>query len=209
MRTQETLEVLLKVEDIIEKKANIEILSDKDKKLIKSYNFLSLKPIMYVANLSEEDIANPEQNEYYVVLKEYADKHRIKVLPICPKIELELKDLDDEEQKEFFEELGIKESGLSQLIRESYDLLGLETFFTAGEKEIHAWTIRKNSTIVEAAGKIHSDMARGFIAAEVISFDDFVKVGGYSKAKEEGLIRLEGRDYIVKDGDIVVIRFNV
>ncbi len=202
-------ESLLKVEKVISQEEDKSILTEEDLKNIKNYNFLSLKPVIYAANLSEDDIANPEGSEYYLKLKEYVEKKGAKIIAICPKIELELRDLSPEEKEEFLKELGIKESGLKQLIRESYDLLGLETFFTVGEKEIHAWTIKKGSTAVEAAGKIHSDMAKGFIAAEVISYEDFIKVGGYAKAKELGLIRLEGKDYIVKDGDILVIRFNV
>jgi len=200
---------LEKAEKVILNEADIETLSEDDFFNIKSHNFLTLKPFMYVANVSEEAMVSPEKDENFMKLKGYGDERDVKVLAICPTIEIELNELDAEEKNEFLEDMGVKESGLNLLIRESYDLLGLETFFTAGEKEIHAWTINKGSTAPQAAGKIHGDMERGFIAAEVISFNDFIEYGGYTKAKEKGLIRGEGKTYIVQDGDIIVIRFNV
>lgn len=202
-------EALNKAEKIIQEEADVSILDDNDRKELKSFNFLMLKPLMYAANLSEEAISNPESEKLFCKLKEYCEGKQRKILPVCPKMELELSELTDSEKAEFLADIGAKESGLNLLIRESYDTLGLETFFTAGEKEIRAWTISKKSSAVDAAGTIHSDMAKGFIAAEVINFEKFIEVGGYQKAKEKGLISLEGKNYIVRDGDIIVIRFNV
>ncbi len=203
------IESLNRAEQVILGEADIEILTEDDFFNIKSHNFLSLKPYMYVANVSEDAMVDPQGDANFMKLKEYGQEREVKVLPICPTIEIELNDLEEDEKKEFLEDMGVKESGLNMLIRESYDLLGFQTYFTAGEKEIHAWTINKGSTAPQAAGKIHGDMERGFIAAEVVAYNDFIEYGGWNKAKEKGLVRSEGKTYIVQDGDIIIVRFNV
>lgn len=175
--------------------------------LIKPYNFLTLKPMIYVLNVSEDDI-NIE-NKHVQAVKEYLKSSNDKYIIISAKIEEELSDLSEEEKQMFFEELGIKSSGLDQLVKEAYALLNLQTFFTAGEKECRAWTFKKGMKAPECAGVIHSDFEKGFIRAEVTSYEDFVKYGSLQKAKEAGKMRLEGKDYVFCDGDITFFRFNV
>lgn len=175
--------------------------------LIKPYNFLTLKPMIYVLNVSEDDI-NIE-NKHVQAVKEYLKSSNDKYVVISAKIEEELSDLSEEERQMFFEELGIKSSGLDQLVKEAYALLNLQTFFTAGEKECRAWTFKKGMKAPECAGVIHSDFEKGFIRAEVTSYEDFVKYGSLQKAKEAGKMRLEGKDYVFCDGDITFFRFNV
>jgi len=170
---------------------------------------LTSKPVMYVANISEEDLISGEENQYVKQLKEYAEKENSQVLVISAKIEEELASLSDEERNELLREYGLAEPGLNNIIRHGYSLLGLITFFTAGPKEVHAWTIKKGTKAPQAAGKIHSDFEKGFIRAEVISYEDLVKAGSQATAREMGLMRLEGKDYVMQDGDIVVFRFNV
>ncbi len=170
---------------------------------------LTLKPIMYIANIGEEDLANPEGNRHFRALKEKAEAERTLLIALCGKVEAELSTLSEEERGEFLKAFGLKEPGLYQMIREGFALLNLITFFTAGPKEARAWTIKRGTTAKEAAGVIHSDIERGFISAEVISFEDYRRVPNFSKAKELGLLRLEGRDYILEDGDVVYFRFNV
>jgi len=170
---------------------------------------LTSKPVMYVANISEEDLISGEENQYVKHLKEYAEKENSQVLVISAKIEEELASLSDEERNELLREYGLAEPGLNNIIRHGYSLLGLITFFTAGPKEVHAWTIKKGTKAPQAAGKIHSDFEKGFIRAEVISYEDLVKAGSQATAREMGLMRLEGKDYVMQDGDIVVFRFNV
>lgn len=177
--------------------------------LIKSFGLLSLKPVLYVCNISEDDLLNPEDNSYVQEVKKYAEKENSQVVVISGKIEAEISQLDEEEKKSFLTELGIKESGLDKLINASYDLLGLMSFITAGEKQVRAWTIKKGTNAQKAAGKIHTDIERGFIRAEVINYKDLIKCGGTVQAKEQGLVRLEGKDYIVQDGDVILFRFNV
>lgn len=175
--------------------------------IIKPYNFLTLKPMIYVLNVSEDDI-NIE-NKHVQAVKEYLKSSNDKYIIISAKIEEELSDLSEEERQMFFEELGIKSSGLDQLVKEAYALLNLQTFFTAGEKECRAWTFKKGMKAPECAGVIHSDFEKGFIRAEVTSYEDFVKYGSLQKAKEAGKMRLEGKDYVFCDGDITFFRFNV
>jgi len=175
--------------------------------IIKPYNFLTLKPMIYVLNVSEDDI-NIE-NKHVQAVKEYLKSSNDKYVVISAKIEEELSDLSEEERQMFFEELGIKSSGLDQLVKEAYALLNLQTFFTAGEKECRAWTFKKGMKAPECAGVIHSDFEKGFIRAEVTSYEDFVKYGSLQKAKEAGKMRLEGKDYVFCDGDITFFRFNV
>ncbi len=168
---------------------------------------LTAKPLMYVANVSEKDL--PEGNEFSKRVFEYAKEEGSPAVLICAKLEEELIGLEPEEKEELLKSYGLEEPGLNRLIREAYKLLDLITFFTTGEKETRAWTVKKGTKAPQAAGKIHSDFERGFIAAEVINYEDYIKVGSLSKAKELGLVRLEGKDYEIKDGDIVYFRFNV
>lgn len=184
-------------------------LSDEEKALVSDTALLSMKPVIYVANISEDQIGTFEETDTYRELKKIADGEGSQLLTICAGIEAELAELDGEDKAAFLADLGIKESGLDALIRASYTLLGYISFLTAGPKEVRAWTIVKGTKAPQAAGKIHSDMERGFIRAEVISFDDLMACGSMTAAKEKGLIRSEGKDYVFKDGDIVVIRFNV
>lgn len=170
---------------------------------------LTLKQVIYVANLSEDGYADLENNENYQKLLAYAREQGESCMPICARLEMDLTELPEEERAPFLEDLGITETGLSRLINCAYDLLGLMSFLTAGKPEVRAWTIRKGSKAPEAAGKIHSDIERGFIRAEVVSFDDLRQVGTMQAAKEKGLIRSEGKEYVMRDGDIVLFRFNV
>lgn len=183
-------------------------LSEDELEVIKSFNLITLKPIIYVANVSEEDILNGG-NSYYEKVCEYAKEENSEVVMICAKIESELAELNDDDKKEFLFELGISESGLDQLIKKTYSLLGLATFFTAGSDEVKAWTFRMGMKAPECAGIIHSDFERGFIRAEVMSFDDLVKYGSEKDVKDNGKMRLEGKDYLMQDGDICYFRFNV
>ena len=182
-------------------------LTPEEKFFIKNYQFLTMKPMLYVANVSEDEIST--KNEYVKKVEEFASKEGAKVVIISAKIEEELSALDDEDRKMFLEDLGIKESGLDQLVREAYSLLGLCTFFTAGEKECRAWTFKKGMLAPQCAGVIHSDFERGFIRAETYAYKDLVEYGTPQKVKEAGKVRLEGKDYPVQDGDIMLFRFNV
>lgn len=185
-------------------------MSKEEYELIKNYGFLTGKKIMYVANMSDSEIANPEANKYFKALTDYASKEGSKVIPISAQIEADLAELDDPEEKEMFlSELGIPEAGLNKLVRATYDLLGLATYFTAGEKEVKAWTFKKGMTAPECAGIIHTDFQRGFIRAETVSYDDLMAAGSYLKCREAGRVRQEGKDYIVQDGDIMLFKFNV
>ena len=166
-----------------------------------------MKPMLYVANVGEDDIATG--NDYVKKVEEYAKKENAKVVMISAKIEEELSALDAEDRKMFLDDLGVKESGLDRLVKEAYSLLGLCTFFTAGEKECRAWTFKKGMLAPQCAGVIHSDFERGFIRAETYSYDDLIEYGTPLKVKEAGKVRLEGKDYVVKDGDIMLFRFNV
>lgn len=169
--------------------------------------FLTNKEIMYGANTDEDGLL--EDNEYVKVLREHADKNNCELIKLCAKIEEELIGLDDEEAQEFLTDLGVKESGLEQIIQKGFDKLGLMSYFTAGVKEVRSWTIRKNTTAPKAAAAIHNDFEKGFIRAEVIAYEDFIALGGEAKAKEAGKMRLEGKEYIVNDGDVMHFRFNV
>ncbi len=170
---------------------------------------LTTKPMMYVANVGEEDLPEGENNPHLYKVRERAQKENAPVVVVCAEIEAQLAGLEEEERRELLEAYGLSEPGLNKVIREGYKLLNLITFFTAGEKETRAWTIVKGTKAPQAAGKIHSDIERGFIAAEVINDEDYIKVGSMTKAKEKGLVRLEGKDYQVQDGDIIYFRFNV
>ena len=176
--------------------------------ILKNFSFITLKPIIYCANVSEDDIVIGE-NEYTKIVKEYAEKESSSVVVMCAKIENELSELSEDDKKVFMEDLGITNSGLDKLIFATYDLLGLATYFTAGPKEVRAWTFKKGMTAPRCAGIIHSDFERGFIRAEVMSFDDLEKYGTELKVKEAGRTRLEGKEYLMQDGDICYFRFNV
>ena len=181
-------------------------LTDEEKFFIKNYQFLTMKPMLYVANVSENDIATG--NAYVEKVKEYAEKENSKVVMISARIEEELSEFDDEEKAAFMEDLGIEQSGLDQLIKEAYSLLGLCTYFTAGEKECRAWTFKKGMKAPQCAGIIHTDFEKGFIKAETYSYDDLMQYGTPLKVKEAGKVRLEGKEYVVQDGDIMLFRFN-
>ena len=183
-------------------------LDDEEKLLIKNYNFITLKPIIYVANVSEDDVIIGE-NKYTKLVKDYASKENASVVVMCCKMESELAELNDDDKKRFLAELGISYSGLDKLIFVTYDLLGLQTFFTVGKDEVRAWTFKKGMKAPECAGLIHSDFQRGFIKAEVTSFNDLEELGSEKKVQEAGKKRLEGKDYLMQDGDIVLFRFNV
>lgn len=185
-------------------------LNDDEKKLFNDTPLLTMKPVIYVANVSEEEAGSePLGNPYYLGLKEFAAAEHSQILSVCAAIEAEIAELDAEEKKMFLDDMGIEESGLDRLIKASYSLLGLISYLTAGPKEVRAWTITNGTKAPQAAGKIHSDFERGFIRAEIVAFDDLVKLGSMNAAKENGLIRSEGKDYVIKDGDIVLFRFNV
>lgn len=202
-------EVFKKVRKVLEegRPARTLELTDDEKVFLKDSFLLTMKPIIYVANISESDIG--KENEYVKKVKEYAKKENSEVISLCVKIEEELSSLEGEEKNEMLEAMGLDESGLDKVIKASYDLLGLMSFLTAGKKEVRAWTIKKGTKAPQAAGKIHTDFERGFIKAEIISYDDLIKQCSYQKAKEAGLVRLEGKDYVMQNGDIVEFKFNV
>ncbi len=181
-----------------------------DKQLAETFGLLSLKPILYATNVTEDELASDAaDNENVNKVRELAKSENAEVFVVCAKVEEELSELEDEDKQMFLEELGVSESGLDKLIRASYSLLGLISYLTAGPKETRAWTITKGTKAPGAAGKIHTDFERGFIRAEIVAFDDLVTCGSNAAAKEKGLVRLEGKEYVVKDGDVVVFRFNV
>lgn len=206
------VEVLKKIKDVLEQgqAARSLDLSEEESKILKSYQLLSSKPIIYVANVSEDDIADDgASNKMVAEVREYAAKEGSDVVVISCEIESQIQTLDDDEKELFLEELGLKSSGLDKLIRASYSLLGLISYLTSGPMETRAWTIKKGTKAPQAAGKIHTDFERGFIRAETVSYDDLVKSGSMNAAKEHGLVRSEGKDYVVQDGDVILFRFNV
>lgn len=180
-----------------------------DRELIETSDLLTTKPVIYAANMDEGGFADCSGNEYLKAIREAADSEGALVLPVCAKTEQELLSLEPEERGMFMEELGIKESGLDRLIKCSYELLGLISFLTCGEDECRAWTIKKGTKAPQAAGKIHSDFERGFIRAEVVAFDDLKSCGSIAAAKEKGIYRSEGKEYVMRDGDVTLFRFNV
>ncbi len=180
-----------------------------EKDLLKDVYLLTIKPIIYVANVSENQIPTMEEDENVQKVKEYAKNENAKVVTLCAKLEEDLSELDDEDKQLLMKDYGIDTSGLDKLVKASYSLLGLISYLTAGKQEVRAWTITNGTKAPGAAGKIHSDFERGFIKAEVVSYDDLVKYGSTTAAKEKGLVRLEGKEYIVKDGDVILFRFNV
>lgn len=191
------------------KMASDAVLTDVEAKAVKNMSFLTMKPMIYILNVSEEDIASGEDNEYVKKAKEYASKSNTTCVVISARMEEDLCQLEDEEKELLLADMGLEESGLDQLIKTAYSMLGLQTFFTEGEKECRAWTFKKGMKAPECAGVIHTDFERGFIKAEVVSYDDFINYKSAAKIKEAGKMRLEGKDYVFQDGDIVVFRFNV
>ncbi len=192
------------------KPARLAISNDDEKKIADGYFLLTTKPVIYACNISEKDISKSENElEYVNKVKEFASNENSKVLVICAKIEQELSELADDEKQMFLEDLGLKASGLERIIKVGYDLLGQISYLTAGEKEVRAWTIIKGTKAPGAAGKIHTDFEKGFIKADVVSYENLVAYGGYNQAKEAGKVRSEGKDYIVKDGDVILFKFNV
>jgi len=183
--------------------------TEEEKLLVDQLFLLTSKPVLYAANVSEEDLLDQGSNPYVAKLQAIAKAEGSEVLVICAKIEEEITQLDEKEKEEFIKELGLQESGLDRLIKASYRLLGLISFLTAGPTEVRAWTIVKGTKAPKAAGKIHSDMERGFIRAEIVSYDDLMQCGSYNAAREKGLVRSEGKDYVMQDGDVTLFRFNV
>ena len=208
---QEEIDLLEKIKTSLENGISARAIdyTKEEQELVKDMFLLTTKPTLYIANVSEEQIEDPENDENVKKVKEYALKENAEVIPLCVKIEEELSGLDDNDKKEMLEALGLEESGLDKVIKKSYDLLGLMSFLTAGEPEVRAWTIKKGTKAPQAAGKIHSDIERGFIKAEVVSFEDLMKEGSMVAAREKGLVRQEGKEYIMQDGDIVLFKFNV
>jgi ribosome-binding ATPase len=192
-----------------EKPARTIEFTDDQLKVAKGLHLLTIKPVLYVANVSEDEVADPSDNEYVKQVREFAAKENAQVIVICAKIESEIAELDGEEKTMFLQELGIEESGLDQLIRASYSLLGLATYFTAGVQEVRAWTFKTGMKAPACAGIIHSDFERGFIRAEIVAYEDLLAAGNMVAAKEAGKVRLEGKEYEVKDGDVIHFRFNV
>ena len=205
------IDLLEKIKQTLENGLSARTLNfnEDEKAIVKDMFLLTTKPILYIANVAEEQIENAENDSLVLKVKEYAKKENAEVVPLCVKIEEELSTLEDNDKKEMLEALGLTESGLDKVIKKSYDLLGLMSFLTAGEPEVRAWTIKKGTKAPEAAGKIHSDIQRGFIKAEVVSYDDLMKEGSMLAAREKGLVRAEGKEYIMQDGDIVLFKFNV
>ena len=208
---QAEIDLLEKIKENLEKGIPARAIdyNEDEQEMLKDMFLLTAKPIIYIANISEDQIENAENEPMVKEVKEYASKEHAEVIPLCVKIEEELSGLEEQDKKEMLEALGLEESGLDKLIKKSYDLLGLMSFITAGEPEVRAWTIKKGTKAPKAAGKIHSDIERGFIKAEIVSYDDLIREGSMLSAKEKGLVRQEGKDYIMQDGDIVLFKFNV
>ena len=206
-------ELLERVKELLETgalAARFQPADEDEEAIFSSLNLLTAKPVIYAANVGEDDLADDgASNAGVQAVRAYAAAEECEVFVVCAEIEEEISQLDDDEKKMFLDDLGLKESGLEKLIRASYHLLGLISYLTAGEPEVRAWTIKAGTKAPQAAGKIHSDFERGFIRAEVVSYDDLIACGSHAAAKEKGLIRLEGKDYVVRDGDIMLFRFNV
>ena len=213
MSLQKEVDVLQKLKDALEQGISaraVEFDTPEEKAFVDSLTLLTAKPVLYAANVAEDDLADDgASNEFVQRVREYAAKEGSEVFVLCAKIEEEISDLDEADKKEFLADLGVDGSGLDRLIAASYKLLGLISYLTAGPQESRAWTITKGTKAPQAAGKIHSDFERGFIRAEVVAYDDLMRLGSYNAAKEQGLVRSEGKEYVVKDGDVVLFRFNV
>ncbi|MFR4565383.1 redox-regulated ATPase YchF, partial [Anaerotignum sp.] len=210
---QKEVDVLQKLKEALEQGISaraVEFDTPEEKAFVDSLTLLTAKPVLYAANVAEDDLADDgASNEFVGRVREYAAKEGSEVFVLCAKIEEEISDLDEADKKEFLADLGVDGSGLDRLIAASYKLLGLISYLTAGPQESRAWTITKGTKAPQAAGKIHSDFERGFIRAEVVAYDDLMRLGSYNAAKEQGLVRSEGKEYVVKDGDVVLFRFNV
>lgn len=205
------LAVLDKIKPVLEEGVSARSIefTEEEQKIVRSLFLLTTKPVLYVANVSEDEVAAADNNKYVQQVREFAASEHAQVIVVSARAEEEIAELDDEDKAEFLEALGIEESGLDQLIRAAYDLLGLATYFTAGEQEVRAWTFRKGIKAPQAAGIIHTDFEKGFIRAETVSFEDLNNYGTMQAAKEAGRVRLEGKDYVVQDGDVMLFRFNV
>ena len=207
------MELLKRIKEHLEEgkpASSLELNGEAEEKWFAGYNLLTAKPVIYAANVSEDDLADDgASNEYVAAVREYAAQTGSEVFVICAKIESEISELDDEEKAMFLEDLGISESGLDKLISASYRTLGLMSFLTAGEDECRAWTIKIGTKAPQAAGKIHSDFERGFIKAEVVNYEVLLREGSLAAAREKGLVGMEGKEYVVKDGDVILFRFNV
>ena len=207
------VEMMKRLKDFLEEghlAKNFELLDEEEEEWFKEYNLLTAKPVIYAANVSEDDLADDgASNEQVAKVREFAKEEKSEVFVICAQIEQEIAELDDDEKKMFLEDLGLTESGLEKLVRASYRLLGLMSFLTSGEDETRAWTIKIGTKAPQAAGKIHTDFERGFIKAEVVNYQDLLDYGSYAGAREKGLVRMEGKEYIVQDGDVILFRFNV
>ncbi len=205
------LDLLRRVKDVLENGKLVRTLelTDDEKTYLRGLNLLSDKPMLYVANIAEEDVAHPEQNAHVKAVQDHAKAEGAEFVAICAQIEAEIAELDKAEKAEYLEALGLQEAGLDRLISAGYRLLGLISFLTAGEKESRAWPIRKGTLAPQAAGTIHSDFERGFIRAQVVSYDDLIACGSLAEVKARGLLRLEGKEYVMRDGDVVEFRFNV
>jgi len=210
-KVAQEVEVLERVKEALynDKPARSIELTDDELALIKELHLLTLKPVLYAANVSEEEVADADNNEFVKLVREFAEAEGAEVVAISAKVESEIAELEGEDKEMFLEELGLAESGLNRLIRAAYKLLGLYTYFTAGVQEVRAWTIRKGMKAPQAAGVIHTDFERGFIRAEVVSYDDLAAAGSMAVVRERGQLRLEGKDYVVQDGDVMHFRFNV
>jgi ribosome-binding ATPase len=205
------VEVLERVKEALENghaARSVEMTED-EKLLIRDLHLITMKPVLYAANVSEAEVANADDNPYVQQVREFAAAENAEVVPISAKVESEIAELEGEDKEMFLEELGLTESGLNRLIRAAYKLLGLYTYFTAGVQEVRAWTIRKGTKAPQAAGVIHTDFERGFIRAEVVAYEDLMNAGSMNAAKERGQLRLEGKEYVVQDGDVMHFRFNV
>lgn len=204
------VDLLTKIKEALEnnKPARSVTFTEEEQKIVNGFFLITTKPVIYCANISEKDIGN-EDNKYVKLVEDFAHAEGSEVISLCAKIEEELTKLEPDERDMFKEELGIKESGLEKLVVAGYSLLGLMSYLTAGEPEVRAWTIKKGTKAPQAAGKIHTDFEKGFIKAEVVSFDDLMNAGSYLAAKEKGKVRIEGKDYVVQDGDVMLFRFNV
>jgi len=203
--------VLVRIKEMLDQAlpARRTVMTEDELLLIGDLNLMTLKPVIFIANVSEDEVATADDNKYVKIIKQYAAHEGAEVVTISAKVESEIAELSSEDAKEFLSELGLTESGLDKLIKASFKLLGLLTFLTAGVQEVRAWTIKKGTKAPQAGGKIHSDIERGFIRAEIVSYDDLVTTGSSNAAREKGLVRLEGKEYVMKDGDVTYFRFNV
>jgi GTP-binding protein YchF len=208
---QAELELIERIKNTLEEGKPVRAMdfTAEEDEIVKGIFLLTSKPVIYAGNVSEEDIASPDNNPFVKELTKQAQSENAGVIIICAKIEEEIAELDDSEKSDFLQAMGLSQSGLDKLIKESYKLLGLISYLTAGKQEVRAWTIKKGTKAPQAAGKIHTDFEKGFIRAEIVAYKDLLEHGTYNNAKEKGLVRSEGKDYIMQDGDVTLFRFNV